>query len=150
MSTIYQQASAIIDYARDHRRSVCTCGKQDETAARHHQSGCRYRSFVEASVTLDELSSSKPAVPEGWKLVPLEPANAMTYVGEKHRYEPVWSIGAIYGEMLAASPAVPAQLGKPAAKRRICCNIRRTTPDEACADCPVEAPGIPMSTGGRP
>ncbi|CAB3687984.1 hypothetical protein LMG24238_02963 [Paraburkholderia sediminicola] len=150
MSTIYQQASAIIDYARDHRRSVCTCDKQDDTAASHHQPGCRYRTFVEASVTLDELSSSKPAVPEGWKLVPMEPTNAMTFVGQKHRYEPVWSIGAIYREMLAASPVSPAQSGKPVAMRRICCNIRRTNPDEACADCPAEAPGMPPCIGGHP
>lgn len=51
------------------------------------------------------LSASKPAAPEGWKLVPVEPTDAMTHVGQKHRYEPVWSIGAIYREMLAASPS---------------------------------------------
>jgi len=37
----------------------------------------------------------------------------------------------------------------PAAQRRICCNIRRTNPDEACADCPAEAAGTQARTGGH-
>jgi hypothetical protein len=55
------------------------------------------------------LALGEPVAPEGWKLVPLEPTNKMTAVGQEHRYQSVWSIGAIYREMLAASPAAPAQ-----------------------------------------
>ena len=55
------------------------------------------------------LLASERVAREGWKLVPLEPTNKMTAVGQEHRYQSVWSIGAIYREMLAASPTAPAQ-----------------------------------------
>lgn len=41
---------------------------------------------------------------EQWKLVPSEPTDQMTFVGQSHRYDSAWSIGAIYREMLAAAP----------------------------------------------
>jgi hypothetical protein len=50
-------------------------------------------------------------VPDGWKLVPVEPTDAMTFVGQKHRYDSAWSIGAIYREMLAAAPRQPGEVG---------------------------------------
>jgi hypothetical protein len=61
MTTIQQQASAVLGYARENRRAVCTCDKQDNLAASHHQAGCRYRAFIEAAITLDEVAN--PANP---------------------------------------------------------------------------------------
>ena len=58
---------------------------------------------------MDVYATAQPAtVPEGWKLVPVEPTDAMTFVGQKHRHDTVWSIGAIYREMLAAAPQAAA------------------------------------------
>ena len=42
---------------------------------------------------------------DGWKLVPCEPTNAMTFVGQAHRYKSEWSIGAIYRAMIAEAPS---------------------------------------------
>ncbi|MFL9883088.1 hypothetical protein PQR66_08630 [Paraburkholderia agricolaris] len=133
MSTIYQQASAIIDYARDHRRSVCTCDRQNDTAASHHAPGCRYRHFVEASVTLDELSSNKPAVAQDARQRALEEAAAAV---EKHDVEGrEWIPNSLWATLtreaasriraLAACPAAPAPSGgaeKWVAKVRVTAN----------------------------
>lgn len=72
------------------------------------------------------LSASKPAAPEGWKLVPVELTARMrdeadfamqNHVGDDYTesddfdgwFQPVWSA------MLAASPAAPAQSAEPVA-----------------------------------
>lgn len=46
-------------------------------------------------------------VPEGWKLVPMEPTAQMTHVGQQLRYDAVNSIGHIYRTMLSAAPTPP-------------------------------------------
>jgi hypothetical protein len=94
----------LINLLREIRPSFSDVGSRDVDTLRKQNQIDR---------ALELLSASKPAVIEGWRLVPVEPTNAMTYVGQKHRYEPVWSIGAIYRAMLAASPAAPAQSGEP-------------------------------------
>jgi hypothetical protein len=67
---------------------------------------------IHESVKLDDIiaeleARAGEAVPQGWKLVPIEPSNKMTAVGQEHRYESVWSIGAIYREMIAHAPIPP-------------------------------------------
>lgn len=44
-------------------------------------------------------------VPEGWKLVPIDPTSQMTFIGQSLRYDAVNSIGEIYRQMIAAAPA---------------------------------------------
>lgn len=56
-------------------------------------------------------SRAGDAVPDGWKLVPVEPTNKMTAIGQDLRYKSVNSIGAIYHAMLAAAPAPGKQAG---------------------------------------
>jgi hypothetical protein len=60
-----------------------------------------------SEIRADLEARAGEAVPQGWKLVPLEPSNKMTAVGQEHRYESVWSIGAIYREMIAHAPIPP-------------------------------------------
>jgi hypothetical protein len=48
------------------------------------------------------------AAPEGWKLVPIDPTNRMTFIGQGMRYESANSIGAIYAAMLLAAPEAGA------------------------------------------
>ena len=62
------------------------------------------------------LSASKPAAPEGWKLVPVEPTDEMTKTGTQYA-ECAIPANAVfaYRAMLAASPAVQAQSGEPVA-----------------------------------
>ena len=55
---------------------------------------------------LHHVEASPASVPEGWKLVPVEPTDQMTFIGQQHRYDARWSIGAIYREMLAAAPTL--------------------------------------------
>ncbi|WNG73396.1 protein of unknown function (DUF5351) [Pseudomonas phage E2005-C] len=50
-------------------------------------------------------SSAQHSVPEGWKLVPMDPTSQMTYVGQSLRYDAVNSIGEIYRQMLAVAPS---------------------------------------------
>ncbi|QEM42779.1 hypothetical protein 10_00093 [Pseudomonas phage Epa10] len=50
-------------------------------------------------------SSAQHSVPEGWKLVPMDPTSQMTYVGQSLRYGAVNSIGEIYRQMLAVAPS---------------------------------------------
>jgi hypothetical protein len=56
------------------------------------------------------LLSSKPAEPEGWKLVPVEPTPEMTEAGKQYA-ECAIPANAVfcYRAMLAASPTIPAQ-----------------------------------------
>ncbi len=49
------------------------------------------------------------AVPEGWKLVPVEPTSAMTFMGQHVRYPTSNSIGTIWREMLTHAPTPPAK-----------------------------------------
>lgn len=46
-----------------------------------------------------------PNIPAGYRLVPEEPTDRMTYIGQTLRYESVYSIGEIYRQMIAASPS---------------------------------------------
>lgn len=45
-----------------------------------------------------------PNIPTGRRLVPIEPTDKMTYVGQSLRYDSAISIGEIYRQMLAAAP----------------------------------------------
>jgi hypothetical protein len=47
------------------------------------------------------------AVPAGWKLVPVQPTDKMTFIGQSLRYDSVNSIGEIYRQMIAAAPSAP-------------------------------------------
>ncbi|HCL3241502.1 TPA: hypothetical protein N1995_002226 [Pseudomonas aeruginosa] len=49
-------------------------------------------------------AQAQHSVPEGWKLVPMDPTSQMTFVGQSLRYDAVNSIGEIYRQMLAAAP----------------------------------------------
>ncbi|HGP4313615.1 TPA: hypothetical protein ACLMX6_005568 [Pseudomonas aeruginosa] len=51
------------------------------------------------------VAKAQPSVPEGWKLVPMDPTSQMTSVGQSLRYEAVNSIGEIYRQMLAVAPS---------------------------------------------
>ena len=51
------------------------------------------------------VSKAQPSVPEGWKLVPMDPTSQMTSVGQSLRYDAVNSIGEIYRQMLAVAPS---------------------------------------------
>jgi hypothetical protein len=42
-------------------------------------------------------------VPDGYALVPIEPTDGMTFIGQSMRYESLNSIGAIYKAMIAAA-----------------------------------------------
>ncbi|MGG2485296.1 hypothetical protein ACQYYE_05305 [Pseudomonas aeruginosa] len=50
------------------------------------------------------VAQAQHSVPEGWKLVPMDPTSQMTFVGQSLRYDAVNSIGEIYRQMLAAAP----------------------------------------------
>jgi hypothetical protein len=43
------------------------------------------------------------AIPEGYALVPIEPTDGMTFIGQSMRYESLNSIGSIYKAMIAAA-----------------------------------------------
>ncbi len=49
-------------------------------------------------------AQAQHSVPEGWKLVPMDPTSQMTFVGQSLRYDAVNSIGEIYRQMVAAAP----------------------------------------------
>ncbi|HGW8780187.1 TPA: hypothetical protein ACQTZL_003732 [Pseudomonas aeruginosa] len=51
------------------------------------------------------VAQAQHSVPDGWKLVPMDPTSQMTFVGQSLRYDAVNSIGEIYRQMLAAAPA---------------------------------------------
>lgn len=59
------------------------------------------KSCVKAAEDTDQAQHS---VPEGWKLVPMDPTSQMTFVGQSLRYDAVNSIGEIYRQMLATAP----------------------------------------------
>ncbi|MDX3947052.1 hypothetical protein QYP01_16135 [Pseudomonas aeruginosa] len=52
----------------------------------------------------EDTAQAQHSVPEGWKLVPMDPTSQMTFVGQSLRYDAVNSIGEIYRQMLAAAP----------------------------------------------
>lgn len=54
-----------------------------------------------------EDRAAKPAVPDGCAIVPKEPTDKMTFVGQSMRYVSANSIGAIYRSMLSAAPTPP-------------------------------------------
>jgi hypothetical protein len=65
---------------------------------------------VESTVTNSEVDGAdgKPwaryvLVPDGYALVPIEPTDGMTFIGQSMRYESLNSIGAIYKAMIAAA-----------------------------------------------
>lgn len=51
------------------------------------------------------LSRLQSLISEGWQLVPVEPTNHMTWVGQSMRYDSEISIGSIYRAMLGAAPS---------------------------------------------
>lgn len=50
------------------------------------------------------IASTASAVPPGYRPVPIEPTDKMTFVGQSTRYESVVSIGSLYAAMIAAAP----------------------------------------------
>lgn len=60
--------------------------------------------FYELEAQANVPSQAQHSVPEGWKLVPMDPTSQMTFVGQSLRYDAVNSIGEIYRQMLAAAP----------------------------------------------
>ncbi|HGE2263726.1 hypothetical protein [Pseudomonas aeruginosa] len=64
------------------------------------------RMLTGACVAAEERAAAQTqhSVPEGWKLVPMDPTSQMTFVGQSLRYDAVNSIGEIYRQMLAAAP----------------------------------------------
>ena len=57
-------------------------------------------------------------VPDGYVVVPVDPTNSMTSVGQSLRYDPVNSIGSIYRAMLAAAPAPVERVEQEALRKR--------------------------------
>ncbi|WEC87857.1 hypothetical protein PALZ7_75 [Pseudomonas phage PA_LZ7] len=51
------------------------------------------------------VAKAQPSVPEGWKLVPMDPTSQMTSVGQSLRYDAANSIGEIYRQILAVAPS---------------------------------------------
>ena len=51
-------------------------------------------------------------VPEGWKLVPINPTDHMTWVGQSMRPDAEISIGSIYCGMITAAPLPPSPAAK--------------------------------------
>lgn len=88
---------------------------------------------------------SQPAagegVPVGWKLVPREPTDAMTFVGQNLRYDSVNSIGEIYRRMLAATPTPPVVAGEVDRYRDMDTHERAVAMADACAGDPWELLG---------
>lgn len=64
------------------------------------------RMLTGACVAAEERAAAQTqhSVPDGWKLVPMDPTSQMTFVGQSLRYDAVNSIGEIYRQMLAAAP----------------------------------------------
>ncbi|QIQ65411.1 hypothetical protein 21_00022 [Pseudomonas phage Epa21] len=51
------------------------------------------------------VTQAQHSVPDGWKLVPMDPTSQMTLVGQSLRSDSVNSIGEIYRQMLAVAPS---------------------------------------------
>ncbi|USL88845.1 hypothetical protein [Pseudomonas phage vB_PaeM_FBPa14] len=51
------------------------------------------------------VAQAQHSVPDGWKLVPMDPTSQMTLVGQSLRSDSVNSIGEIYRQMLAVAPS---------------------------------------------
>lgn len=69
----------------------------------------RARAILTQQAAPEAPASAQPvaAAPAGWKLVPLEPTDRMTAIGQDLRYQSINSIGEIYRQMIAAAPAAP-------------------------------------------
>ncbi|WP_137171400.1 hypothetical protein [Massilia sp. HP4] len=89
--------------------------------------------------------AAAPGALADWKLVPDEPTDQMTYIGQKMRYDPVNSIGLIYCAMIAAAPTDPGSSPKipdssmsAAGAPEASCSHRNTTAlytHVVCQDC---------------
>jgi hypothetical protein len=78
----------------------------------------RWQDLCAAIDRLAALARSEPRarepIPEGWKLVPLEPTDAMKHAANvKYRDDRQATAAALYRAMLAAAPPVKAHAGEP-------------------------------------
>jgi hypothetical protein len=73
----------------------------------------RFWNTTDAMFWAWQAALSQPAAVEGWKLVPVEPTDAMTYIGQTLRYDSANSIGDIYRNMLSAAPTPPSAPSAP-------------------------------------
>ena len=98
---------------RPPKKYVCEkCGYRGDTP--EHE-GCNYLAWTTGEhLYIDQLErelallkASPASAPEGYALIPVEPTSEMTFIGQSHRYDATWSVGAIYREMLAAAPTPP-------------------------------------------
>ncbi|EMZ55212.1 hypothetical protein HMPREF1224_06954 [Pseudomonas sp. P179] len=97
------------------------------------------KSCVKAS---EDAAQAQHSVPEGWKLVPMDPTSQMTFVGQSLRYDAVNSIGEIYRQMLAAAPGkeVPQAWLDIQAERRRQVEAEGWTPEHDDLYCAAELP----------
>lgn len=100
------------------------------------------RSLIILAKVADEKVVAQHSVPEGWKLVPMDPTSQMTFVGQSLRYDAVNSIGEIYRQMLAAAPGteVPQAWLDVQAERRRQITAEGWTPDHDDLYCAAELP----------
>lgn len=101
-------------------RLICSLFKNDGERARvsiparpDHDDDLVIKSYIRqqrrASTAPD---TPAPSLPDGWKLVPVEPTDAMESAGVQVQYEAVRDWGnplAVYRAMLAAAPKPPVQ-----------------------------------------
>lgn len=92
------------------RWRICVISRWDEANARHI-AACDPQTITSLITELLELRSEASRVPEGWKLVPVEPTDAMTAAGFSPflaAHDPMFSANEpcrpIYRAMIAAAP----------------------------------------------
>lgn len=108
--TPYEYAEWTLDYLRSQQEPVAAEGY--DMIDRFLRNNLHDEDYAEYSAALDACYAhpipSAPAVPEGWKLVPVEPTKAMVDAAcEKHGYpcgdRYIYAKG--YRSMLAAAPS---------------------------------------------
>jgi len=73
--------------------------------------GCIERYAAALAAKAEAPAAQQAAAPgplADWRLVPDEPTDQMTYIGQKMRYDPMNSISSIYCAMLDAAPSAPS------------------------------------------
>lgn len=110
------EAAAQALFAEDERTSPVRLNAPWSNLREYKKDGYR----AEARATILAYESAKAAsareVPEGWKLVPVEPTDEMMKAGAQtdekaiqggYLYPDEDSVGLVYAAMLSASPALP-------------------------------------------